>query len=436
MKHYRLFAVLLMFIVVATMAAPSVTQAAPRLQTFSASLTPVGGLVQYLPSGKTDWQTVNQVTLINEGDQVRTGAGGTAKLNVVTGTQVDILPSSIVALNKLSMGDSSGMTFNLLQLQGISTMTVSQTLKAGDNISVSSPSFTANIRGTTFQTLITSSGDGLMITKEGTVEMINSKGKKITVGPGDCGAGFEGADVLSCKDAQNDLKKILKTLAQDNPDSDLVRTFIANVLGISPVPDNLGGLISAIEGATITLDNIASAFDTMISGIEADAANNPLAPETCGNHTQDDGETTANCPQDFADPALIGNGICDVGEDIISAEEDCAPNANLLKSAALNEASSGGIEIGGTDGGPAIVGNTPGGITPLNSGASGTGVGVCTVTTTADVNLRSTSTGAVVGVAGNGTTFTIIGSNNNGWVVQGGSVSVSAAFTTAPAGCQ
>src|SRR4051812_20594360 len=106
MKHYRLLTVMLMIVMVAALAAPSVSQAAPRHQTFSASLTPVGGLVQYLPTGKSDWVTVNQVTLINEGDQVRTGEGGTATLNVVTGTQVDIFPSTLISLNALSMGDS------------------------------------------------------------------------------------------------------------------------------------------------------------------------------------------------------------------------------------------------------------------------------------------------------------------------------------------
>jgi len=456
MKRYRALAVMLLIVAVAALAAPSVSQAAPQHQTFSASLTPVGGLVQYLPSGKSEWQTINQVTLINEGDQIRTGEGGIAKLNVVTGTQVDIFPNSAVQLNALSMGSNgSGMTFNLLQLQGFTEVTVSQTIKAGDSLSVSTPTFTANIRGTKFKTGVGADGSAIAFTDEGTIVLLGADGKQIEVGPGAFAvASFDpnnsSATTTSFKDAgaQDLLKGWLKSFLSSNS-SPLVNGFIAALIG-ADAGASTADLLAALDGATLNFDSFKSAFGTFTDAWAAQASKNELAPVTCGNGAQDTGETSANCPEDFADQSGKGDKICsaDKGESIINDPEDCAPLANLLSSAALLNA--GKTNQGGGGNGNPNPGNNPpdttgngtgqgnGGGVGRNPGGivffSTTGGAQCTVTTTADVNLRSTTDGSVVGAAPAGSTFTVVGTNNNGWVTDG-NVSIARNFTTASAGC-
>jgi hypothetical protein len=474
MKHYRALAVMLIILAVVA-ASPAVSKAAPRPQTFSASLTPVGGLVQYLPAGKSDWQTVNQVTLINEGDQIRTGEGGIAKLNVVTGTQVDIFPSTIVALNTLSLGsDNSGMKFNMLQLQGMTQVNVSQTIKAGDSLSVSTPTFTANIRGTKFTTGVASDGSAIAFTEEGTIVLRGANGQTIEVGPGSFSASTLNTDnapttadqnyltnntqVFGMDDAgaQDALKGFLKQFLMDN-NSGFVKSFIAGLVGANASTATTEELLAALDGATLDFDAFKTGFVTFVTDYTAEMANNPLAPTTCGNGQQEADETSANCSVDFADIAdTLGNNLCDLdqGESIINAPEDCSPLANLLSSAALLQSTSNEEGAGGpnTDGGPGgDNGNNPDGNTGQGTGqGQGAGVGrnpgsivffsttggaQCVVTATADVNLRSTSTGEVVGVATAGSTFTAVGTNNNGWVIDGGQVSIAQNFTSASAGC-
>jgi len=429
----------------------------------------VGGLVQYLPSGKSEWVTVNQVTLINEGDQVRTGEGGIAKLNVVTGTQVDIFPSSVIALNALSMGDGkSGMTFNMLQLQGMTEVTVSQTIKAGDSLTVSTPTFTANIRGTKFKTGVASDGSAIAFTDEGTIVLLGADGKQIEVGPGgfaaatlntsnapaDANADFLGANVVmkGFKDqgVQDTLKSFLKAFLKDN-NSALTKGFIAALVG-ADANASTDDLLAALDGATLNFDTFKTGFSSFVTSWSTEAAKNPLAPVTCGDGQQQADETSANCPEDFADLSGKGNKVCeaDKGESIINDAEDCAPLANLLSSAALLNGKngkggpSGGPVKGGTDstggpdqgigsnGGTIITGRGRlGGVQPL---FSTTGGAKCVFTVTVDANLRSIDDGHVVGVAAAGSSFTIVGKNENGWVTDG-NVSIATGTGNITAGC-
>jgi len=462
-----------MALLVVAVAAPSVSQAAPQHQTFSASLTPVGGLVQYLPAGKSDWQTINQVTLINQGDQVRTGEGGLAKLNVVTGTQVDIFPSTVISLNALSMGDNnSGMTFNMLQLQGLTEVTVSQQVKAGDSLTVSTPTFTANIRGTKFKTGVASDGTSIVFTDEGTIELHGADGKIIKVGPG----GFAGGSVdltgangnvnsdflknnvkltgFEDAGAQDMLKGFLKAFLKDNA-TGFVRAFIAGLVGLDGNATT-ADLLAALDSKTLDFDSFKTGFVSFVTDYTGELAKNPLAPVTCGNAKQEGDETSANCPEDFADLSAKGNNICDIdkGESIINAPEDCSPLANLLMSAALDQNTSnqggGGAGGNGNGNGNPNPGNNPpdttGNGTGQGNGAgvgrnpgpvvsfSTTGGGQCVVTATSDVNERSLSDGSVVGVAAAGSSFTVVGTNNNGWVTNGG-FSIARNFASASAGC-
>src|SRR3954462_1395293 len=137
-------------------AVPNSITAAPSAQTFSATVEPLGGLVQHLPSGQKDWQTISKVTLVGPGDQIRTGDTGAARINIVTGIRVEIYPTSLVELRNLSLGEGadSSLKFALIQTSGTTYTTIDQKLKRGDSVLVVTPSVAANIRGTKFYTFV------------------------------------------------------------------------------------------------------------------------------------------------------------------------------------------------------------------------------------------------------------------------------------------
>jgi hypothetical protein len=66
----------------------------------------------------------------------------------------------------------------------------------------------------------------------------------------------------------------------------------------------------------------------------------PIAIATCGNGAQDDGETAATCPDDFADLGTCGNNFCEEnkGESLLTCTADCLPFGTLaLQAAQLNQ---------------------------------------------------------------------------------------------------
>ncbi|RPH50283.1 MAG: hypothetical protein EHM84_05870, partial [Lysobacterales bacterium] len=110
-------------------------------QSFSATLSPIAGVVQVLLQGESEWVNVVETTLINQGDQIRTGNDGLARLNVVTGISVDIHPTTWVEINDLSLGegDDSALTYRLFQLVGRTYVYVDQELNPDDRVQVVYP---------------------------------------------------------------------------------------------------------------------------------------------------------------------------------------------------------------------------------------------------------------------------------------------------------
>src|SRR5512135_1642330 len=117
-RHLSFFMVMALLVTVIAVTLPPALSAvaAPPAQEFSATLTPVAGLVQYLARGSTEWVTLRDTQLFGKGDQLRTGSDGYARLNVVSGIQIDVYQTAILEMNSLAMGPDSGETFSLLQL--------------------------------------------------------------------------------------------------------------------------------------------------------------------------------------------------------------------------------------------------------------------------------------------------------------------------------
>jgi hypothetical protein len=172
-RHIGLFMVmaLLITVIAVTLQPAFSVVASPQSQEFSATLTPVSGLVQYLARGSTDWATLQDTQLFSKGDQLRTGSDGYARLTVVTGIEVDVFPTSIIEMNSLAMGTDSGEVFSLYQTRGLTFANVSQTIKQQDRVQIMVPCAGITVRGTQFYTFVSPIMHGAVVSQENKVEV-------------------------------------------------------------------------------------------------------------------------------------------------------------------------------------------------------------------------------------------------------------------------
>ncbi len=408
MKHYRWLTAMLALLAVVVMV-PTVT-ATPQRQTFSASLTPVGGLVQYLPAGKTDWTTINQVTLVNAGDQIRTGEKGLAKLNLVTGTQLDMFPTSQLEINTLSMGsgDNGGLNFVATQLLGTVVTNVSQTVKDNDIIRLNTPAFAVNIRGSKLTSTVSASGKSMVRVDESTKqeEFIFTKPdgtvQVVKLGPGGIVFGEQKpgeANPTICGTA-SDLECPL------NPAE--LKTFFQEVLAENPgAASVLQPLLDVLDKPDVTAADLQAAIETGLQNLSTEGT---LAPICDPNSTDPACQITP--------PSTCGNQTCDVegGESIVTCAVDCEPLiTNLVEQ----------------------VNNLP--VATQEPGqASGVGKLVCVVTTTADVYLKGVNDAKNLAVVPSGTSLTAVGRTNSGYVVNfnGQQGVVASSVVSASGGCR
>jgi hypothetical protein len=150
----------------------SITNANPENQAFSATIQPLGGVVERQVQGGA-WQNVSKVTLLKAGDKVRTGASGTAVVSTVTGIKVSVFPTTEIELQTLSMntGNNTGQNFSLNQLVGTTYVTVDQKVKSEDNIQFFTPSGRSIIRGTRFYIFVSVAGRTTIIGEENVVSV-------------------------------------------------------------------------------------------------------------------------------------------------------------------------------------------------------------------------------------------------------------------------
>jgi hypothetical protein len=238
-----------------------------------ASLDPVQGLVQHRAAGTADeaWSTVTEVILVREGDQVRTDSLGLAHLTFFEGTEVDILPNSVVTVDRLDIHQVAQDGAFEITLKVLAGDTLNRVKRVSDPLSryeIDTPSAVITVRGTEFWTSVYPMGETQVRVLEGLVEVqgITPEGQVTTaveVEPG----------------------------------------FMATV--------SAGGEISPIEKITDTPQYPPHA---------------PLAPDTCGNARCEPEETKAgSCPADCRSLPACGDGVCIrlQGENAITCPADC-----------------------------------------------------------------------------------------------------------------
>jgi len=366
-QHRWLKAILtLALLVTALVTVPSVL-ARPNRQSFSASLTPVAGTVQYLPAGRAQWLNVTQVTLINQGDQIRTSDDGIARLSVVTGIEVEIYPSSWVVLNDLALGQSDdALRFSLGQVVGSTFTNVTQKLDANDTVQVLTPGASASVRGTQFFVFVTADLHISILPALDTVTVTTIDNRSFTITPDDlarilltkpfaavCTVDYLRNNTTSVALVQiirsdteaDELKQFLTDSLTSNVNPE-VRTFLRQLLKLEVIANfatlsddadqsELQELLQAIKGFTGRAPELAELLKSYrgFMGTYLNFLTNgkAVAPATCGNGRQDDGETVDNCALDFVNVGpTCGNGLCEterkeLGESLINCPADCLP---------------------------------------------------------------------------------------------------------------
>jgi len=339
-------------------AVPSLITAAPAAQSFSATVEPLGGLVQRLPSGQKDWQTISKVTLVAPGDQIRTGDSGAARINIVTGIRIEIYPTSLVELRNLSLGEGtdSSLKFALIQTSGTTYTTIDQKLKRGDSVLVVTPSVAANIRGTKFYTFVGRTGNTGFIGEESALTLVDILQQTKTMNPDNiayyilkqgqldtpvCTVDFLKSVVGTIiTEAQSEtgrhlLRDFLYDFAVSNLNTRLT-AFLFTFLGL-PTSTNQADMLNSLKtfDKPVDLPAFMNDFRSFLRAYFTFLSTGTVAPVTCGNGKQDNGETAQNCAADVADiKASMNNQICEtsLGESLINDTPDCLPGGAKLTS--------------------------------------------------------------------------------------------------------
>ncbi len=348
-----------------------------QAQSFSATLSPIAGVVQVLVQGETDWKNVVETTLINQGDQIRTGNDGLARLNVVTGISVDIHPTTWVEVDDLALGegDNSALTYSLFQLVGRTYVYVDQELNPDDRVQVIYPTVGIVVTGTKFFNFIHPNLNAFVMVEEGETNVEGAELPNVTVTPENAlyvefdlpqpvpqvctldllRTAIQKREITEIRPNNAGIEALRRHLVeavtgQVNLE---VRPYMRALLGLPPVDlakltqredvDELTELLNAIptfDGDGMELIEFLADYREFWQVYFSTMSSTPLAPETCGNGEQDDGETAQNCATDFADPQPCGNGLCevdrmiqgDLGESVINCPADCLPYPDLARS--------------------------------------------------------------------------------------------------------
>jgi hypothetical protein len=235
-----------------------------------ARLEPLQGLVQLLPAQEADWQIVLEPISVNEGDQIRTGAYGLARLTFLDKTFSGILTNTSVTIQTLELPNGEDDNFHIVLEQPIGdTYTRASTiLDKAVRFEIVMPAMTASTSDALWQSRVTPTGHSMVFVQAGSVST----------------AGM---------------------LNLDNPIVVSPNEFIVYQLDGS-LDESLQPIFPAPQPAQVG-----------------------LPPDTCGNQTCEFGEFGAcelDCPRELP---TCGDNICDTDEGLLICQTDCGSILDL-----------------------------------------------------------------------------------------------------------
>ena len=135
--------------------------------------TQVTGKVDFRRSDSTAWKPLQMGTALNEGDMVRTGAGGSADLLFMEGRALRVKPETTLML---ASDKKRGEVVNVLVGKGkvlarVITGAVGAAKPADEILTVQTPVATMGIRGTSFMVEHGQTGGSRLLVRDGTVNL-------------------------------------------------------------------------------------------------------------------------------------------------------------------------------------------------------------------------------------------------------------------------
>jgi hypothetical protein len=394
-KITRLAALITLCLVVAltvgVLSAPSTISVEAQESDFAASLLPLAGLVQFQARGSSEWVTVTENQLVRAGDQIRTGSNGYARFSTITGIDIEIYPTSYVQVARMATREDAGQEFMLYQYVGQVFASVGST-RPQDSIQVIMPTAGAAVRGTQFWVFVHPRFRAAVVSQDDEVEVRSSETDEVAVATPenlvyiDFNAEEPFPAVCTEQFLVDNTDSTLVTVPLNDPEERLeaVRSFLADFLQANVNPVVRGFLRDYLGLPSVELDDLTDEeegvalqeiFDA-INELEVDEVDlfelldayrsywastyrgtllvNPVAPATCGNLVQDDGEDEAICPDDFSTDEFCGNGLCEtdrrdnIYESVVNCEIDCTGGDLAVACTQL----SSRLNSAGTAGGP------------------------------------------------------------------------------------
>ncbi len=150
------------------------------------------GEVLILQSGEDTWTEAVDGMALEQGDTVRTGAGGQVKLLFFEGSSMTIEADSEVIIKDVSLAENGkSTTVSLGHLVGSTVNRVEQLADPASRYEVETPAGVAVVRGTMFDSDVEKDGNSTIGCKEGSVlfqaggeEVLLEKGKQSSASPG------------------------------------------------------------------------------------------------------------------------------------------------------------------------------------------------------------------------------------------------------------
>lgn len=240
-----------------------------------ATLDPIQGLVQVHSVNTPDnqWTTITASVTVQEGDTVRTDSLGVADLTFFEGVQSEIAANSQVTIGKFQVQQQPQQpaTYQVTLQVAVGDVhnQIDQVLNAGSHYEVYTPAAAITVRGTTFWSSASWSGEA-------------------------------GVDMLK---------------------------GTADVFGIMP-NGQFGSPVSVTENHSLDIskDGQPGAPGPLSSQLPQLPPKAPLAPATCGDGICQIGED-ATCAVDCKPFPTCGDGTCqlDQGENPVTCAKDCVP---------------------------------------------------------------------------------------------------------------
>lgn len=152
LKLVLIFAVVVLLAVGGLSVAIAAVTAPPNLSDETATLSVQGGTVQLLPSGASDWQTVASDTEVHPGDQVKTGADGSASINFFDQgeTRLDVNTTITITQAQWDANQPDVFNGNVLVQTGRLWSRLFDFISPKSSFDVQTTNTVATVRGTIF----------------------------------------------------------------------------------------------------------------------------------------------------------------------------------------------------------------------------------------------------------------------------------------------